>query len=397
MEERLSGLHRGTVVHGVLADVYRALMTEGLTPLERSGLPRAGELLRHHLERRLSRMASMGSPGELRLLGWEVSRLAWGLLAFDAERGGPSAPLELEYALPSDGVDLGGIRISGRIDRVDAPPGGSPVFVIDYKSGSQAYGPRFAEKRALQVPLYLAALRVLRPEVEVAGGAYAALGGLTVRGAVRADMAPQVGGWLSEKCYVDQAELRCRDRSLPGHRPGWPPRASGGAVIPAEPDGECRSWCTFRPICRTHEEGGQVELTKEQLGAVEAKEPRVFVAAGAGTGKTSLLVARYLRALLHDGLGVEDLPTVTFTRKAAAEMKSRIRSELLENGSLGPGVVVGLRSHRHHPRVVRFAAEGAPASGGRRPFLRGGGRGAGVHPAGGSPRSRVGETRPGGR
>ncbi len=71
-------------------------------------------------------------------------------------------------------------------------------------------------------------------------------------------------------------------------------------------------------------------LTEEQLRVVEAREPRVFVAAGAGTGKTSLLVARYLRALLHDGLGTEQLPTVTFTRKAAAEMKSRIRAGLLE-------------------------------------------------------------------
>ncbi len=73
-----------------------------------------------------------------------------------------------------------------------------------------------------------------------------------------------------------------------------------------------------------------MELTKEQREAVEAREHRVFVAAGAGTGKTSLLVARYVRALLEDDLGTEDLPTVTFTRKAAAEMKSRIRAELLE-------------------------------------------------------------------
>jgi ATP-dependent helicase/nuclease subunit A len=75
-----------------------------------------------------------------------------------------------------------------------------------------------------------------------------------------------------------------------------------------------------------------VELTREQREAVEANEHQVFVAAGAGTGKTSLLVARYVRALLEDDLGTEDLPTVTFTRKAAAEMKSRIRADLLEQG-----------------------------------------------------------------
>jgi len=73
-------------------------------------------------------------------------------------------------------------------------------------------------------------------------------------------------------------------------------------------------------------------LTPEQLAAVAAEEPRVFVAAGAGTGKTSLLVARYLRAVLDHGLDPEQLPTVTFTRKAAGEMKSRIRSALLEAG-----------------------------------------------------------------
>lgn len=250
MEEHLSGLHRGTVVHGVLADVYRALVTEGLTPFECSGLPRAGELVRHHLERRLSCMESMGSPGELRLLGWEVSRLVWGLLVYDAERGGPSAPVELEYGLPSNGVDLGGIRISGRIDRVDAPPGGSPVLVIDYKSGAQSYGPRFAEKRALQVPLYLAALRVLWPEVEVAGGAYVALGDLTIRGAVRADLATRVGGWLSEKCYLDPADL---DKEVEACLDVARVAAEGIRLgrIPAEPDGECRGGCTFRPICRT--------------------------------------------------------------------------------------------------------------------------------------------------
>ena len=192
----------------------------------------------------------MGSPAELRLLGWEVSRLAWRLLVFDAERGGPSAPVELEYSLPSDGVDLGGIRISGRIDRVDAPLEGSPVFVIDYKSGTQAYGPRFAEKRALQVPLYLAALRVLWPEVEVAGGAYVALGGLTVRGAVRADMAAGSEGGFRRSATSIQAELEaeieaCLDvarLAAEGIRRGR---------IPAEPDGECRGGCAFRPMCRT--------------------------------------------------------------------------------------------------------------------------------------------------
>ena len=104
----------------------------------------------------------------------------------------------------------------------------------------------------------------------------------------------------------------------------------------------------------------------------------MFVAAGAGTGKTSLLVARYVRALLEDGLGIEDLPTVTFTRKAAAEMKSRIRADLLEKGrsdlawsldSAPIGTIHGLCSSllRAHPLQARVdpsfvVADGAQAS-----------------------------------
>lgn len=250
LEERLSGLHRGTVVHRVLADMYQTLKAEGLTPLTGAALPRAEELLQEHVERRLSVVVSLGSAGELRLLSWEVSRLVRGLLSFDAARAGSYAPVDLEYALPRGGVDLGGFRVSGRIDRIDAAPGGSPMFLIDYKSGSEAYGPRFADKGALQVPLYLAALRALRPEVELAGGAYVALSGMTVRGAVRSDMADDAGGWLPATCRVDRDRFEAEidacvalaQQAVEGIRQGR---------IPAEPAEKCRAGCVFRPICRT--------------------------------------------------------------------------------------------------------------------------------------------------
>lgn len=256
LEERLSSLHRGVVVHRILADVYKALKAEGLTPLTGAALPRAEELLQEHVETRLSEMASLGSPGDLRLLSWEVSRLVRGLLFFDADRAGSYAPLELEYPLPRDGVDLGGFRVSGRIDRIDAAPSGSPMFLIDYKSGSEAYGPRFAEKGALQVPLYLAALRALRPEVELAGGAYVALAGMTVRGAVRSDLADDAGRWLPATCRIDRdlfeteidACVALAQQAAQGIRQGR---------IPAEPAEECRAGCAFRPICRTRRKVAQ--------------------------------------------------------------------------------------------------------------------------------------------
>jgi ATP-dependent exoDNAse (exonuclease V) beta subunit len=72
-------------------------------------------------------------------------------------------------------------------------------------------------------------------------------------------------------------------------------------------------------------------LDAEQLAAVEA-EGEVFVSAGAGTGKTSVLVERYVRAVCERGLDVDGILVITYTRKAAGELRSRIRSALRARG-----------------------------------------------------------------
>jgi ATP-dependent exoDNAse (exonuclease V) beta subunit len=71
-----------------------------------------------------------------------------------------------------------------------------------------------------------------------------------------------------------------------------------------------------------------IRLSDLQRAAVLDGAPEVLVAAGAGSGKTSLLVAYFLRALLDDGLPLDRLVAVTFTRKAAGEMVERIREKL---------------------------------------------------------------------
>ena len=70
-------------------------------------------------------------------------------------------------------------------------------------------------------------------------------------------------------------------------------------------------------------------LNDEQLAAVEA-EGTVFVSAGAGTGKTSVLVERYVRAVCDRGLDVDSILVITYTRKAAGELRTRIRAALVE-------------------------------------------------------------------
>ncbi len=55
----------------------------------------------------------------------------------------------------------------------------------------------------------------------------------------------------------------------------------------------------------------------------------VLVEAAAGTGKTTLLVERILHLIRNEGVGLGEIAAITFTRKATAELKDRIRSEIL--------------------------------------------------------------------
>jgi ATP-dependent helicase/nuclease subunit A len=69
----------------------------------------------------------------------------------------------------------------------------------------------------------------------------------------------------------------------------------------------------------------------EQKAAIEA-QGLVFVSAGAGTGKTMVLVERFARALLERGLPIDSLLVITYTERAAGELRSRIRAALVERG-----------------------------------------------------------------
>ena len=74
-----------------------------------------------------------------------------------------------------------------------------------------------------------------------------------------------------------------------------------------------------------------VALNAEQIAAVEATG-RVFVSAGAGTGKTSVLVERFVRAVCDAGYDVDSILVITYTRKAAGELRARIRAALRDRG-----------------------------------------------------------------
>jgi len=72
-------------------------------------------------------------------------------------------------------------------------------------------------------------------------------------------------------------------------------------------------------------------MNEQQLLAVEA-EGEVFVSAGAGTGKTAVLVERVVRAVCDRGLDVDSILVITYTRRAAGELRTRIRAAFAERG-----------------------------------------------------------------
>jgi ATP-dependent helicase/nuclease subunit A len=108
----------------------------------------------------------------------------------------------------------------------------------------------------------------------------------------------------------------------------------------------------------------QADLSKAQRDVLYDAGPRTLVAAGAGSGKTSLLVAYFVHSLLDAGTPLTDLAAVTFTRKAGSELVDRIHKQLVETGRSNlarevDGAVVGTI----HGLCRRLIAEQALAAG----------------------------------
>jgi ATP-dependent exoDNAse (exonuclease V) beta subunit len=75
--------------------------------------------------------------------------------------------------------------------------------------------------------------------------------------------------------------------------------------------------------------------TEEQRAAIEATAAEVMVEAGAGTGKTGVMVDRYCRLVCEQGVSPGAVLAFTFTDKAAAELRQRIRAEIERRAEAG--------------------------------------------------------------
>jgi len=79
------------------------------------------------------------------------------------------------------------------------------------------------------------------------------------------------------------------------------------------------------------------ERTGQQLAAASELERDVFLRAGAGTGKTTVLVDRFCAAALDPEVGVERILAFTFTERAADQLRRRVREGLAERAKQATG------------------------------------------------------------
>jgi DNA helicase II / ATP-dependent DNA helicase PcrA len=102
-------------------------------------------------------------------------------------------------------------------------------------------------------------------------------------------------------------------------------------------------------------------LNPEQREAVEHFEGPALILAGAGSGKTRVLTSRVVRLISKHGVAPSRILAVTFTNRAAAEMRSRISRQL-------GGEPAGLWMGTFHSMGARFLRAHADRLGWTRTF-----------------------------
>jgi len=118
-----------------------------------------------------------------------------------------------------------------------------------------------------------------------------------------------------------------------------------------------RAMAALRPEGASYLSG----LNPEQRRAVEATEGPVLVLAGAGTGKTRVLTTRIAHLIATNRARPFDILSVTFTNKAAREMKHRIGALIGPAGEgmpwLGTFHAIGTKILRRHAELVGLKSD----------------------------------------
>src|ERR1700726_1935594 len=144
---------------------------------------------------------------------------------------------------------------------------------------------------------------------------------------------PTVSSWVQDDSHMTEPN-RLTPHGVPDHQP-----ASGGIAARAR-----------APVTPQYLAG----LNPEQREAVETLDGPVLVLAGAGTGKTRVLTCRIAHILSQGRARPNEILSVTFTNKAAREMKLRLGQML---GQAVEGMAWLGTFHSIGGRILRTHAE----------------------------------------
>jgi RecB family exonuclease len=254
-------LTQGGIIHAVLESLYR-------DPPGRDGMPRpgdleawiarAGELLDEEVERRGAPRDALGRVSHRRMLV-----LLERFLHREAESETPLRPdrdlIEASFGRSDDdarpALELAGMRLHGKIDRIDTSPDGRRGLVRDYKLGKKVIPAAKLEKEGkLQPQLYMLALRELWG-VEPIGGVYVPLGA-TDKPKARGLLAKRERGDLLEPDAFVNRDFLDEDAfgdalDAARERAAEIAAAMRAGRIDRDPiDDQCPKYCRFQPICR---------------------------------------------------------------------------------------------------------------------------------------------------
>jgi ATP-dependent helicase/DNAse subunit B len=249
---------RGQLAHKVLEEALQRLTAGGEPrPLRPADLPEVRRLAHEAIERCVAEYRLSASReralAALRRLEADVLRY----LDWAASTDSDHAPAAFEVTFgtrdsATPAVDLGGgLRLSGRIDRVDLDPGGSAI-VYDYKGKTATAQAAWARDGRLQLALYMLALpEVLDGVRTVDGGLYQPLGAEKPqpRGLLRADVDRELDTVKTDRVDDDRFDEVLDDARR--RAVATVAAIRSGRLVPAP--GTCH-WkgggCSYPSICR---------------------------------------------------------------------------------------------------------------------------------------------------
>ena len=163
---------------------------------------------------------------------------------------------------------------------------------------------------------------------------------------------PGFDGEYGKIKIFEQGELRLFAAATPASK-----SETAGAKAQKPDDSQTDAACpSDTAVAAAHPYG----LNDAQWEAVSAEEPAVAVVAGPGTGKTRTLVSRIAYLIEACGVPADHITAVTFTNKAAGEMRERLNQQLsgkravksMQIGTFHALCLNNLQSKQNHLSVV---------------------------------------------